>query len=112
MGKRLERDERATAELWEMASVLGPTRVARGLHIGQSRFYEWKDIGVPVARAEEVHELFRIYMATPEPRTCRHNSWVECSEEGKACETCGWNPEVAKKRTKAFHEKLRKDKTI
>lgn len=111
MARKLERDEKASEELWEMASVLGPTRVARGLHIGQSRFYEWKDIGVPVTRAEEVHELFRIYMATPEPRTCRYNSWVECSEEGKVCETCSWNPEVAKKRTIAYHEKLRKDKT-
>ena len=111
MARKLERDEKATEELYEMASVLGPTRVARGLHIGQSRFYEWKDLGVPITRAEEVHELFRAYMSTPEPRTCRFNSWVECSEEGKTCETCGWNPEVAKKRIKTYHEKLRKDKT-
>lgn len=112
MAKKLERDKQATEELYEMASVLGPTRVARGLHIGQSRFYEWKDIGVPVTRAEDVHELFRIYASMGDPRTCRYNSGVECSEEGKACEACGWNPEEAKKRTKAFHEKLRKDKTI
>lgn len=98
MARKLERDEKASEELWEMASVLGPTRVARGLHIGQSRFYEWKDIGVPVTRAEEVHEFFRIYTSMGDPRTCRFNSWVECGEEGKACDTCGWNPEVAKKR--------------
>ena len=68
MARKLERDEKATEELYEMASVLGPTRVARGLHIGQSRFYEWKDIGGAITQAAEVNELFRVYMSTTEQR--------------------------------------------
>ena len=35
-----------------------------------------------------------------EKQVCKYNEGVDCFD-GK-CESCGWNPEVAKKRTEAF----------
>ena len=29
---------------------------------------------------------------------CQHNVGVDCSLQQKRCDTCGWNPAVAKKR--------------
>jgi hypothetical protein len=36
-------------------------------------------------------------------RTCPHNEEVRCNHVN--CKRCGWNPEVAEARNKAFMEK-------
>lgn len=39
----------------------------------------------------------RIY-THKEPPTCPQNDWVVCYPWECQCETCGWNPKVAKER--------------
>ena len=38
-------------------------------------------------------------------RACPHNDAVECYVQ--KCNTCGWNPEVAKARTEAHEKKMK-----
>ena len=46
-------------------------------------------------------------LSIPEP-TCRHvkGGGVICGEPETACSTCGWNPEVAKKRKEKIRAKI------
>lgn len=34
---------------------------------------------------------------------CQHNVGVDCSLQQKRCDTCGWNPAVAKKRLAKYY---------
>ena len=40
------------------------------------------------------------YDPRPEKQECKYNDGVECLDS--KCANCGWNPEVAKKRTEEF----------
>lgn len=41
-----------------------------------------------------------------EPVSCKYTSGVNCPEDGRRCDRCGHNPEVAARRLEAIREKL------
>ena len=42
---------------------------------------------------------------TPLLPLCKHNGGVECPKFQRKCETCGWNPDVIKKRKEEVRKK-------
>ena len=86
-------------------------QLAAELGISYNTLFVWQQKGVPLPRAEQVREMYMVWCeknVTDRSLVCIYNFGVNCLDEPRRCEKCGWRPEVARKRLEDFRSGIKK----
>lgn len=109
MPKVAYRSEKATEQFRKLIAVYTKEhtmqQLAELLGVSYNTVFVWQQKGVPLQRAQQIKDMFYLYClpSTKDSQIiCEYNVGVNCLEEERRCEKCGWNPEVMAKRLEKY----------